>query len=179
MANWKRFSNKRDRIHDRQAGAAELGRPPGTGGAVKRRYYSNWIRLEPRLRSCIAVFVSLFDDNPAVARAFCPPNSDPPKSDQKRGTPLPPLNEVMEAGKVLALNFPISLNPGVVRTLGVMLKLDFQRAVLRRIAKINAASEKTWRDLLFVCDEYHTFATTGDTDPSGTKEPSRSAGGHG
>jgi hypothetical protein len=96
MANWKRFPNRRDRTHDRQAGAAELGRPPGTGGAVKRRYYSNWMRLEPRLRSCIAVFVSLFDDNPAVARVFCPPNSactDPQKSDQKRGTSLSPLNE--------------------------------------------------------------------------------------
>jgi hypothetical protein len=67
----------------------------------------------------------------------------------------------------------------VARALGVLLKLDFQRAVLRRIAKINAASEKTWRDLLFVCDEYHTFTTTGSTDPSGTKELARSAGGHG
>jgi hypothetical protein len=142
--------------------------------AVKRWYYSNWIRLEPRLRSSIVegivVFLSLFDDNPAVARAFCPPKSaytEPPKGQQKHGTPLPPLDELMEAGKVLALNFPVGLNPGLARALGVMLKLDFQRAVLGRIAKINAAPKKTWRDLLFVCDEYHSFATTGDTDPSG------------
>src|SRR5581483_4607920 len=44
--------------------------------AVKRWYYSNWVRLEPRLRSSIVegivVFLSLFDDNPALARAFCP-----------------------------------------------------------------------------------------------------------
>jgi TraM recognition site of TraD and TraG len=142
--------------------------------AVKRWYYSNWIRLEPRLRSSIVegivVFLSLFDDNPAVARAFCPPKSayiDPPMAGQKHGTPLPPLDELLEAGKVLALNFPVGLNPGLARALGVMLKLDFQRAVLGRIAKMNAAPEKLWRDLLFVCDEYHTFATTGDTDPSG------------
>ena len=142
--------------------------------AVKRWYYSNWIRLEPRLRSSIVegivVFLSLFDDNPAVARAFCPPKSaymEPPKVRQKHGTPLPPLDELLEAGKVLALNFPVGLNPGLARALGVMLKLDFQRAVLGRIAKMNAAPEKPWRDLLFVCDEYHAFATTGDTDPSG------------
>ena len=142
--------------------------------AVKRWYYSNWIRLEPRLRSSIVegivVYLSLFDDNPAVARAFCPPKSaytEPPKPQRKHGTPLPPLDELMEAGKVLALNFPVGLNPGLARALGVMLKLDFQRAVLGRIGRINAAPEKTWRDLLFVCDEYHTFATTGDTDPSG------------
>ena len=47
--------------------------------AVKRWYYSNWIRLEPRLRSSIVegivVFLSLFDDNPTVGRAFCPPKT--------------------------------------------------------------------------------------------------------
>ena len=48
-----------------------------------------------------------------------------------------------------------------------MLKLDFQRAVLQRIPKIAAHPERTWRDLLFVCDEYHAFATVGETDPTG------------
>jgi hypothetical protein len=27
--------------------------------------------------------------------------------------------------------------------------------------------ERVWRDLLFVCDEYHSFATVGETDPTG------------
>ena len=31
---------------------------------------------------------------------------------------------------MLALNFPVGLNPGLARILGVMLKLDFQRAIL-------------------------------------------------
>jgi hypothetical protein len=142
--------------------------------AVKRWYYSNWIRLEPRLRSSIVegivVFLSLFDDNPAVARAFCPPKAaytDAPKTGQKHRQPLPPLDELLESGKVLALNFPAGLNPGLARALGVMLKLDFQRAVLARIGRIAAQPTKTWRDVVFVCDEYHAFATTGDTDPSG------------
>lgn len=142
--------------------------------AVKRWYFQNWVKLEPRLRSSIvegiAVFLSLFDDNPRVARAFCPPKSaytDAPDPRNNRKSPLPPIEELLEAGKVIALNFPVSLNPGLARALGVMLKLDFQRAVLSRIPKIAAAPDKPWRDLLFVCDEYHSFATTGDSDPSG------------
>ena len=59
------------------------------------------------------------------------------------------------------------MNPGLARILGVMLKLDFQRAVLRRIPQITANPERVWRDVLFVCDEYHAFATVGETDPTG------------
>jgi hypothetical protein len=59
------------------------------------------------------------------------------------------------------------MNPGLARILGVMLKLDFQRAVLQRIPQITAQPERVWRDLLFVCDEYHAFATVGETDPTG------------
>jgi hypothetical protein len=62
---------------------------------------------------------------------------------------------------------PGGLNPGLARAVGVMLKLDFQRAVIQRIPKITAHPERIWRDLLFVCDEYHAFATVGETDPTG------------
>jgi hypothetical protein len=48
-----------------------------------------------------------------------------------------------------------------------MLKLDFQRAVLQRIPKMAANPRVPWRDLLFVADEYHAFATVGETDPTG------------
>jgi hypothetical protein len=34
---------------------------------------------------------------------------------------------------VIALNFPIAVNPGLARALGTTLKQDFQRAVLNRI----------------------------------------------
>src|SRR5438046_10308823 len=48
-----------------------------------------------------------------------------------------------------------------------MLKLAFQRAVLQRITKIAADPQRPWRDMLFVADEYHAFATVGETDPTG------------
>ena len=51
----------------------------------------------------------------------------------------------------------------IFRELGA--KLDFQRAVLQRIPKISAHPKRGWRDLLFIADEYHAFATVGHTDP--------------
>lgn len=140
--------------------------------AVERWYLHGWSRLDARLRSSITegviVFLSLFDDNQAIHRTFCPPRTayvDPPVDGAPR--PLPPLEELLEKGRVLALNFPVGMNPGLARALGVMLKLDFQRAVLQRIPRISASPDRIWRDLLFVCDEYHAFATVGETDPTG------------
>jgi hypothetical protein len=140
--------------------------------AVERWFSHGWKKLDHRLRSSITegivVFLSLFDENPAVHRTFCPSREQyaaPPKPGEPR--PLPPLEELLESGHVLALNFPVGLNPGLARALGVMLKLDFQRAVLQRISKIAAHPERVWRDLVFVCDEYHAFATVGETDPTG------------
>ena len=51
---------------------------------------------------------------------------------------LPPLADLIEQGKVVALNFPVAMNPGLARALGTMLKQDFQRAVLNRMSKMQA-----------------------------------------
>jgi hypothetical protein len=140
--------------------------------AVERWYDHGWSSLDARLRSNIKegilVFLSLFDADPQVHRTFCPPRRayvDEPKPGDPR--PLPPLEQLLERGRVLALNFPVAMNPGLARTLGVLVKLDFQRVVLRRIPQIAAQPERPWRDLIFVCDEYHAFATVGETDPTG------------
>jgi hypothetical protein len=140
--------------------------------AVERWYLHGWSRLDTRLRSSISegvvVFLSLFDHNPAVQAAFCPPRRAY-AGDLKPGdpTPLPPLEQLLETGRVVALNFPVAMNPGLARALGVLLKLDFQRAVLQRIPQMAKQPEHVWRDLVFVCDEYHAFATVGETDPTG------------
>src|SRR5207249_6802076 len=116
----------------------------------------------------IVVFLSLFDENPAVCRAFCPPRAAYAGTVTSNGPrPLPPLDELLESGHVLGLNFPVAMNPGLARALGVLLKLDFQRAVLQRIPKIAAQPNAVWRDVLFVADEYHAFATVGETEPTG------------
>jgi hypothetical protein len=140
--------------------------------AIQRWFYNTWTRLDLKVKASIVegvvVFLSLFDENPAVYRAFCPPRDayiHPPKPGEPR--PLPPLEDLLETGHVLGLNFPVATNPALARGLGVMLKLDFQRAVLQRIPKISANPTGVWRDILFVADEYHAFATVGETDPTG------------
>jgi hypothetical protein len=76
-----------------------------------------------------------------VKRTFCPPAEcyDPQaNADFKFGTPLPSLSWLVENGRVCALNFPIAMNAGLAKALGVMLKLDFERAVLNRVPVIPA-----------------------------------------
>ena len=140
--------------------------------AIKRWYYNTWAKLDHKVKASIVegivVFLSIFDENPSVFHAFCPPRSayaTPPKPGERR--PLPPLEDVLERGQILGLNFPVALNPALARGLGVMLKLDFQRVVLQRIQKMAANPQRPWRDLLFIADEYHAFATVGETDPTG------------
>jgi hypothetical protein len=140
--------------------------------AIDRWFAHTWKPLDAKVKASIVegvvVFLSLFDENPAVHRAFCPSREayiNPPRPGDPQ--PLPPLEDLLETGHVLGLNFPVAMNPALARGLAVMLKLDFQRAVLQRIPKIAADPQRAWRDILFVADEYHVFATVGETDPTG------------
>jgi hypothetical protein len=145
--------------------------------AVKRWFEDDWMRIEPKLRTSIiegiSVFLSLFDDNPKVKYTFCPPKDtyDPARNPNGvHGTPLPPLADLVEQGKVVALNFPIAMNPGLARALGTMLKQDFQRAVLNRVHRMDTDPSRSRRPVLFVCDEYQAFATPGENEPSGDEK---------
>jgi hypothetical protein len=84
----------------------------------------------------ISVFLSLFDDNPDVKRTFCPPAEcyDPhANADFQFGRPLPSFSWLLETEGICGLNFPIGMNPGLAKAIGVMMKLDFERAVLNRV----------------------------------------------
>jgi hypothetical protein len=96
---------------------------------------------------------SLFDDNPAVKRVFCPPKQayDPvANADGRYGKPPPPFRDLIESGIVCALNLPLSANPGLARTIGTMMKQDFQRAALNRIPQIVAIATSIWRFLFAI-----------------------------
>jgi hypothetical protein len=93
--------------------------------SVKRWFQDDWMRIEPKLRTSIvegiSVFLSLFDDNPKVKHTFCPPKATYDAAESvpgEHGTPLLPLSELIEQGKIIALNFPIAMNPGLARALG-------------------------------------------------------------
>jgi TraM recognition site of TraD and TraG len=145
--------------------------------AVKRWFNDDWRRIEPKLKTSIvegvSVFLSLFDDNPKVKRVFCPKKEcyDPAKnSNNQFGRPLPSFSWLIESGSICALNFPIGMNAGLAKALGVMMKLDFERAVLNRIPKIEARPDQYFRQVLFLCDEYQHFATVGESDPTGDEK---------
>ncbi len=145
--------------------------------AVQRWYQHDWMRIEPKLRTSIiegiSVFLSLFDDNPSVKYTFCPPKAcyDPvANADGRHGRPLPSFADLIEEGRVVALNFPVVANPGLARMIGTFLKQDFQRAVLGRIPRMAREPDRPWREVLFLCDEYHAFATVGEHDPTGDEK---------
>jgi len=48
-----------------------------------------------------------------------------PEAQTSGRKPLPQIATLLEQGKVIALNFPASMNPGLARAIGVMLKMDF------------------------------------------------------
>jgi len=142
--------------------------------AVERWFFHDWKRIEPKLRTSIvegiSVFLSLFDDNPDVKRTFCPPAEcyDPQaNADFKFGRPLPSLAWLIERGSLCCLNFPVAMNAGLAKALGVMLKLDFERAVFNRVPLMEKDPERYFRQVLFLCDEYHHFATVGESEPTG------------
>src|SRR6202790_2708755 len=62
------------------------------------------------------------------------------------------------------------MNAGLAKALGVMMKLDFERAVLNRIPQIEAEKDRYFRQVLFLCDEYQHFATVGESDPTGDEK---------
>ena len=131
--------------------------------AVTRWYNHDWNTLDTKIRTSIvegvSVFLSMFD-LPDVARVFCPPApayirrergtrpapkkptaddelTEPPASDRPTlGGTLPPLDTLIERGKVLALNMPAGTNPALARAIGVMLKNAWLQSLLRRPAKM-------------------------------------------
>ena len=83
------------------------------------------------------------------------------------GQVMPPFEKLIEQGKVVGLNFPVALNPALAKTIGTMMKVDYQRAVQLRILKMEAEPERHFRPTVFICDEYQNFATVGGDNPTG------------
>ena len=153
--------------------------------AIARWYDKDWMALDAKLRTSIvegiSVFLSLFDQ-PEVAGVFCPPppaesapaenhdassNGHPVSGLRRR---LPPLAQLIDEGKVLALNMPAGANPALARAIGVLLKNAWMQALLRRPAEAARRPGRYMRPAVFICDEYQAFATVGQDDPSGDEK---------
>ena len=83
---------------------------------------------------------------------------------------LPPLYELIESGKVLALNMPAGSNPALARAIGVMLKNAWLQALLMRPAQMKESPSTYFRPAVFICDEYQAFASVGEDDPTGDEK---------
>ena len=153
-----------------------------TGDASKRMgwdsvqywYWEHWKFFRSEVKTSIiqgiAVFLSLFETDPDVRRVFCPPKElyrGKKCADDPHGIVLAPFEELIESGKVVGLNFPVALNPALAKTIGTMMKVDYQRAVQLRIPKMDAEPDKHFRPTVFICDEYQNFATVGGDNPTG------------
>ena len=158
--------------------------------AVNRWYVHDWNTLDNKIRSSIvegvSVFLSMFD-LPSVARVFCPPaplavpvlpdQTDPYETQggisltpTRRTDHLPPLDQLIESGRVLALNMPAGTNPALARAVGVMLKNAWLQSLLRRPAAAKLDPGRYVRPAVFICDEYQAFASVGEDDPSGDEK---------
>ena len=160
---------------------------------MNRWYVHDWNTLDNKIRSSIvegvSVFLSMFD-LPSVARVFCPaapearrfhdpagdapdaPGTDPTPlaATAMKGVDLPPLDALIEGGKVLALNMPAGTNPALARAVGVMLKNAWLQSLLRRPAMMKSEPDRYVRPAVFICDEYQAFASVGEDDPSGDEK---------
>ena len=141
------------------AGHTDTDRLKARYESVKTWYEKDWMKLDPKLRtSCvegISSFLSLFDMED-VADIFCPKapakertaegeedgngDSRPPVGKARMRRHLPPLDELIESGKVLALNMPAGSNPALARAIGVFLKNAWLQTLLRRPARMKAGA---------------------------------------
>ena len=93
---------------------------------------------------------------PAFKDTFCAP-------EQKLN--FPGFQEVVNGGKIVILNMPESDYGLTGKIIGIMLKLDYFRTVLNRVYKaavLNTVNVK--RPVLFICDEYQNYVTSGDIE---------------
>ena len=65
---------------------------------------------------------------------------------------------------------PAGASPALSRTVGVMLKNAWLQTLLKRPAEQKAHPGKYFRPAVFICDEYQSFATVGEDDPSGDEK---------
>jgi hypothetical protein len=142
--------------------------------SIQYWYWEHWKFFRSEVKTSIvqgiAVFLSLFETDPDVRRVFSPPKElydGKPCPSDPHGIVLAPFDELIESGAVVGLNLPVALNPALAKTIGTMMKIDYQRAVQLRIPIMDRYPERYFRPTVFICDEYQNFATVGGDNPTG------------
>jgi hypothetical protein len=125
--------------------------------SVQYWYWEHWKFFRSEVKTSIiqgiAVFLSLFETDPDVRRVFCPPKSlyeGKISAEDPNGRVMPPFDQLIESGKVVGLNFLVALNPALAKTIGTMMKVDYQRAVQLRIPMMDAEPDSHFRPTVFI-----------------------------
>lgn len=93
---------------------------------------------------------------PAYKRTFCSP---------RKKLNFPGFQDVINNGTIVILRMPESKYGITAKIIGIMLKLDYFRTVLNRVytAAIDR-SVNVKRPVVFICDEYQNYVTSGDIE---------------
>ncbi len=78
---------------------------------------------------------------------------------------FPGFADVLNKGKIVILKMPESEYGLTGKIIGIMLKLDYFRTVLNRVYKVlTDKSVNAERPVVFICDEYQNYVTSGDIE---------------
>ena len=123
---------------------------------IEAFFWSEWQSLDRKIKSIVTSeltrIIGGFSE-PKFKKVFCPR----PENILFKG-----FNDIIDSGKIVALNMPLGMWGNIGRTISIMLKLDFQRAVLSRVSRVlKDPSTNTERPLFTMIDEFQEFVTIG------------------
>ena len=109
-------------------------------------------RTKSILKSEVTRITSLFLSDYQVKKVFCP-------SEQEIN--FLGFEDIISSGKIVVLNMNIAEYKNLSKMIAAYLKLDFQTAVMNRLAKSNNIASE--RSVCFISDEYHEYVTLTDS----------------
>ena len=101
------------------------------------------------LKSEITRITNAFISDYDVIKTFCP---------EKDQLTFSGFEEVLNKGKIVVLNMNIAEYKNLSKIIAAYLKLDFQSEIMKNLSK----GKK--KPAVFICDEYHEYATKTDSD---------------
>lgn len=101
--------------------------------------------LKSEITRMTNIFVSDYD----ISNTFCP---------KKEDINFNGFSDVISKSKIVVLNMNIAIYKNLSKIIAAYLKLDFQSEVLSQL------SSGTIKPTAFICDEYHEYVTTTDSD---------------
>lgn len=145
--------------YDKAFNARGMGEEEKRDYAYHRRFFvDEWRTTNERNKgtwvSAATDITGLFS-KPEIAETFCPPEA---------AIDFPGFPSLVDDGRVVMLGMPDGKWGAVAKSVGILMKLEFQRAVLSRVARDDA---NTQRPVFSMIDEYQNFVTVSGSTGEG------------